>query len=374
MPATILYVITELDIGGAEKALFELVRRLDRDRYAVEVACLTGRGAVGGWLRGLHVPVHFLRMPPGGFRPWQALLAERRLRRIIRELRPDIVHTVLFHANLLGRLAARRGLFFDRPGFVSGVRVAERRHRWHLIADHLTHRLMDVEVCVSEGVRHFTETAARIPAHKLRVIPNGVDLAAIDAVKPVDLVELGCLPDVPAVCFVGRLDPQKGLGDLLHAVHELHRREILCQLVLVGQGPQRAELEALARSLGIAEWVHFLGWRADAPAVMAACEVFVMPSLWEGMPNAVMEAMALGRCVVATAVEGTSELIVDGESGLLVPPQAPHLLMHALADALAEPALRDRLGRAARRRIAAHFTIEQTVAQYDALYQQLLQT
>jgi len=371
MPATILYVITELDIGGAEKALFELVRRLDPDRYAAEVACLSGHGDVGDWLADLGVPVHYLGVPAGRGLVRHGVAGVRRLRRIVRDLRPHIVHTFLFHANLIGRLAARPGLLARRPAVVGSVRVAERRHRWHLLADGLTRSLIDCEVCVSEGVRRFTHRYARIPLAQLRVIPNGVNLEAIDAVRPVDPGTIGCDPDRPILCFVGRLDPQKGITILLEAVA---RVEPSCQVVLVGDGPQRGELAARAAALGIGDRVHFTGWRPDAAAVMAASDVFVLPSLWEGMPNALMEAMALGRCAVASAVEGSDELIDDGVTGLLVPAGAVAPLAERIALALADTDRRRQLGRAARRRIAERFTIERAVTAYDALYRELLAT
>jgi glycosyltransferase involved in cell wall biosynthesis len=380
VPASILYVITELDIGGAEKALYGLVRRLDRRRYAPEVACLSGRGAVGAWLAALDVPVHYLY--PASQRPSVRLVvgALWRLRRLVREVRPDLVHTVLFHANLIGRLAVLgshsappgpgRGRPGHRPVVVSAVRVAERRYRWHLLGDYLTSHLVDREVCVSKGVRRFTERCARIPAQKLCVIPNGVDLPAIDAVRPADLTALGCRPGRPTIAYVGRLDPQKGLSHLLRALAGLS--QTAWQLVLAGDGPQRTELETFVASLGLADRVRFLGWRPDALSIVAACDLFVMPSLWEGMPNAVMEAMALGKCVVATAVEGTEDLMEDGVSGLLVPARQSQALAEAIRRALADADLRDRLGAAARERIRAHYSIDRVVAQHDALYQSLL--
>jgi len=373
VPVTILYLITELDVGGAEKALYELVRRLDRRRYTPEVACLSGSGAVADWLAALDVPVHFLEMPDRGAGPWHALRALKRLKQLLRVLQPGIVHTILFHANLLGRLAVNGGRArANRPMVVSAVRVAERRYRWHLLADYLTHGLADCEVCVSEGVRRFMRREARIPPGKLRVIPNGVDLAAIDEVRPADLADLGCRPDRPTLCFVGRLEGQKGLSFLFRALTRLRGHVSTWQLVLVGEGPQRGELAALARNLHIDRRVHFLGWRPDALAVTAACDLFVMPSLWEGMPNAVMEAMALGKCVIATAVEGTSELIESGRSGLLVPPRRVRRLADAIAVALTNPDRRAQLGRTARRRIADQFPVERMVARHEALYGHLL--
>jgi len=372
VPTRILYLITELDVGGAEKALCELVHRLNREAYAPVVACLSGRGPVAEWLAALDVPVHTLGLPDRGAGPWDVLTALRRLRRLVRRLQPAILHTILFHANLLGRLGVCRRGSAGRPVIVSAVRVAERRFRWHLLGDYVTHGLADCEVCVSEGVRRFMRRQARIPPDKLRVIPNGVDLAAIDAVQPADLADLGCRTGGTALCYVGRLDGQKGLSVLLRALARLRGATAGWHLVVVGEGPLRGELAALARRLHIDGRVQFLGWRPDALTIVAACDLFVMPSLWEGMPNAVMEAMALGRCVVATAVEGTTELIESGRSGLLVPPRQVRRLADAITVAITNPDRRAALGRSARERIADHFTIERTVARYEALYRDLL--
>ena len=171
---------------------------------------------------------------------------------------------------------------------------------------------------------------------------------------------------------LGRLHPQKGFSDLLTAFAQVRQRIPSVRLFVAGDGELRDDLEAQARSLGMAAVVTFAGVRADVSEVLAALDVFVLPSLWEGMPNAVLEAMASGLPVVATAVGGTPEVVVDGVTGLLVPPQDPGALAQAIGHLLRDPDLRRRMGRAGRRRVEEHFDVRETVRQVESLYETLL--
>jgi glycosyltransferase involved in cell wall biosynthesis len=171
---------------------------------------------------------------------------------------------------------------------------------------------------------------------------------------------------------VGRLHPQKGFASLLAAVARVRERLPAIRLLLVGGGALRRDLVARAEALGLAEVVIFAGSRGDVPEILAALDLFVLPSLWEGLPNAVLEAMAAGLPVVATAAGGTPEVVVDGETGLLVPPGDVTALAEAIERLLRDPGLRRKMGEAGRKRVEGHFTIEQTVAQTVALYETLL--
>jgi glycosyltransferase involved in cell wall biosynthesis len=207
-------------------------------------------------------------------------------------------------------------------------------------------------------------------------IYNGVDVtrfpvASVQATAQARRA-IGMPVGVPLVGSLGRLHPQKGFSDLLTAFAQVRQRVSSVRLFVAGDGELRDDLEAQARSLGIAAAVTFAGVRADVSEILAALDVFVLPSLWEGMPNAVLEAMAAGLPVVATAVGGTPEVVVDRVTGLLVPPQDPGALARAIERLLRDPGLRRTMGRAGRRRVERHFHIQETVRQVQDLYEALL--
>jgi glycosyltransferase involved in cell wall biosynthesis len=366
---SIALCITDLDIGGAERAVADLATRLDRNRFAPVVYCLGPRPAIEAAscappLEKAGIEVHFL----GGQRKRDLPNVVRRLGRLLVEHRTDLVQSFLFHANLAARLAARRAGI--RP-VVSGIRVAERQQRWHLWADRLTSRWVDRYVCVSRSVAEFSIHEAGLPEGKLVVIPNGIDPRACSAAQPADLRPLGIRPDQPLVTYVGRLDPQKGLAWLLSASPQWLQRSQDCDLLLVGRGPERPELERLAASSGFHGRIHFAGWRADVPEILAASRLLVLPSQWEGMPNVVLQAMASGLPVVATDVEGVRELLGPEANSQMVPYGDSQALSERICGLLADRSQAEELGRRNRLRAETEFTLERTVAAYQDLWQSL---
>ncbi|GAB6166314.1 hypothetical protein JCM19992_23140 [Thermostilla marina] len=270
----------------------------------------------------------------------------------------------LFHANLVARLAALAG---GVPCVVCGIRVAEHRRRGHLLLDRLTSWRVDRYVCVSEAVRRFSVSSAGLPSEKLLVIPNGVDPAEYESVSsppPLPIAE-GRI-----VLYVGRLDHQKGVDILLRSAAAWLPQYRDVHLLLAGDGPDRARLESLARSLEIARQVCFLGFREDIPALLRAADVFVLPSRWEGMPNAVLEAMAAGLPIVATDVEGVRELL--GEAAPLVPPESPDALTTHITRFLDSPSSAQTIGEANRERASSLFSWNSVVDSYQALWADLL--
>ncbi|HEV3168358.1 MAG TPA: glycosyltransferase [Isosphaeraceae bacterium] len=358
-------MITDLDVGGAERALVSLATGLDRGRWQPFVVCLDGEGRLVEPLREAGIETRCL-----GVSRRQPLQAVARLAATLRARQPELVQSFLFHANIATRLAAPLA---GAPWVVGGLRVAERGKAWHRALDCLTSRLSCGSVCVSEGVRQFSQTVGRLPADRLTVIPNGIDPAPFDSAQPLDRRAIGVPPDAFLTLYVGRLDPQKGLSTLLDAASVVAGAHPNWHLALVGDGPLRQELESQAtRSPELADRVHWLGWRDDVPALLKTADLLVLPSLWEGMPNVVLEAMASCRAVVATAVEGTTELVVPGETGWLVSPGDAESLASALLSAAEHPELLRPLGAAARRRVESRFTLSRVVAAYDELWTQIV--
>jgi starch synthase (maltosyl-transferring) len=361
----IALVITDLDVGGAERAMVNLATRLDRRRWSPVVIALGGEGRLADPVRQAGLPCECLGI--GRRRPVQGVI---RLARVLRRYRPELVQSFLFHANVATRLAAP---WAGGPWVVGGLRVAERRKRWHLILDRLTSTLSSGSVCVSRGVLRFSREVAGLDPHRLAVIPNGIDPGPFDRACAVPRHALGIPEAAHLALAVGRLDVQKGLADLLAAAEQVIARNPAWHLALVGDGPCRAWLlEQIATRPALGGRVHWLGGRDDVPELLRSSDVLVLASLWEGMPNVVLEAMASGRAVVATAVEGTEDLVVPGQTGWLVPAQDPDALGRALLAAASDPGLCRALGRNGRARIQEQFSLDQTQAAYERLWAGLL--
>jgi starch synthase (maltosyl-transferring) len=364
-PVRIALVITDLDIGGAERALVNLAIRLDRRRWAPVIIALGSEGRLVEELCQAGLPCDCL----GGSRD-RPLQVIGRLRRALRRYQPELVQSFLFHANLATRLAApwAGGLWV-----VGGLRVAERQKRWHLILDRLTSFLSTGSVCVSQGVLRFSQTEGGLNPRRLMVIRNGIDPRPFDQALPVPRRDLGILEDAHLALAVGRLDSQKGIPDLLAAAESVIPQASGWHLALVGDGPCRSWLlEQLAARPLLDGRVHWLGARDDVPGLLKSANLLVLASLWEGMPNVILEAMAAGRPVVATSVEGTEELVLPEQTGWLVPPGDPKSLGAALLYATYHPELCWRLGDNARARVGREFSIDRTVASYERLWSGLL--
>jgi glycosyltransferase involved in cell wall biosynthesis len=219
----------------------------------------------------------------------------------------------------------------------------------------------------------FSRDVGRLDPSRLTVIPNGIDPGPIDAAEPIERASIG-LPDSGHLAlFVGRLDPQKGLPDLLKAAERVIARRPDWHLALAGDGPDRPWLlHVIKDRSALGDRVRWLGRRDDVPGLLKAADLLVLPSLWEGMPNAVLEAMAARRAVVGTAVEGTEDLVVSGQTGWLVPPRDPAALAYALEEAAADPDRLRRYGEAARLRVEGEFSLDAVVAAYERLWATVL--
>ena len=350
----IAYLITDLDVGGAERNLAMLVRGLDSRCFDVSVASLMPVGAVGEDVRAAGAAVTDLHM--AGRSDCRVM---GRLLGWLRSVRPDILHTWLLHANVLGRLAARLARV---PVVVSSIRVAEPR-RLHLLLERLTSPLADCILTNSESLRDYM-TEQGLEGRRIRVIPNSVDLQRFSALEGRRGEGTGM-----KVLFVGRLAEQKGVDVLLRSAAMLHPR---CDVTfeLVGEGPDRTRLEHLARELRL-ENVRFPGPRDDVPDLLCEADILVLPSRWEGLPNVVLEAMAAGCPVVATDVVGTRDLIRDGVNGLLVPPDDPAALAAAIGRLATDAALRKSLATAGME-TARTYSIAAMTTAHARLYAELL--
>jgi glycosyltransferase involved in cell wall biosynthesis len=279
------------------------------------------------------------------------------------------VHVGTGRENFDGARAARRA---GVPAVVQTQHLpwllASRKHRAPFFralqpVDHL--------ITVSHAQRQTYERIGVAP-ELMTTVPNGIRARGPGAGRDAARVALGLDGDQPVVLTVGRLTVMKGQRHLLDAVPELARRFGGVAVVVIGQGHLHAQLRSQAEALGVADRVHLVGHRADARMLLDAADVFVLPSRHEGMPLVLLEAMDAGLPVVATRVIGSEEVVVDGETGLLVRPQDPAALAAALGRLLEDPALRQRYGRAGRRRYLERFTSVRMAAQTAEVYDHVL--
>jgi glycosyltransferase involved in cell wall biosynthesis len=362
----VLQLIPTLDRSGAEKQMVLLARGLPRERFRVEVAALTRLGPLEAELREAGIPVTLI-----GKRLKADPFALGRLTRFMKSRRFDVVQTWIFAADTYGRAAAHRA---GVPVVVTCEMAVDLwKSRWHLAIDRYLARRTDRVVGNSRAVADFYRRAG-IPAGKLEVIPSGVEAGEP---PPIDAAAvrrgLGVAPEAPLMLFAGRLAEQKDVHTLLKAADILQHVEPAAVTLIAGDGPLRERLTDRARAydlLGTGR-ARFLGHRDDVPALLAASDLLVLPSRYEGMPNVVLEAMRSRKPVVATAAPGTTELVIDGQTGRLVPIGDARALAAALRDAIRDPGARRRWGEAGRARVEAEFGAERMVERFAGLYERL---
>jgi glycosyltransferase involved in cell wall biosynthesis len=362
-PVRVVHLITELSHGGSQSALLRLLQASDGSRFRPLVACwYGGDGAVAHELRAAGFRVVDLGMGSGS-----RLAPLLRLYRLLRQERPQILHTWMFHANVPGRIIGRLA---GVPVIISSERTMGQEGRMRREANRLTAPLADRIICVSTPVATYAREQIGLPASRLVVIPNGV---ALEGRPQRDHDER--TGDVVRMGYVGRLSPVKGVDLLLEAAARLAADATLprWELRIIGAGDERPALEEAALTLGLGDRVRFLGPRSDIPAQLAELDLLVLPSRWEGMPNVALEAMAARLPVVATAVGGTPEVVVDGETGLLTPAEDVAALTAALRSLILDADGRAAMGAAGRRRVEEGFTLAHAVARTAALYEDLLQ-
>ncbi len=371
----ILYVLSAPGVGGAQNYVETAVRRLGQMGYRTAVVCNHEPALVARY--GPHAEV--FPMPiPYGFSPRGDLQFFMRLLRLLRRERFDVVQTSAAKASLYGRLAARLAgvpVVIFRAGGFPFHSFMHPLLRWLLITMEkaMSCWCTDMVVSVSEEDQRDVVARGIIPSDRIMTIQNGVDSHR----EPLDRQDarrvLGLGAEVPVVGMVGRLSRQKAPDDFLRVAALVAQEVPVATFLVVGDGPMREDLERMAADLGIAGQVRFLGVRNDVPLLTAALDVFALTSLWEGVPFSILEAMAAGKPVVATAVNGVGEVVEHGRTGFLAPPQDVKGLAACITTLLRDPARARIMGQAGRRRIMEDLSIDRAMAQYSGLYQELYQ-
>jgi glycosyltransferase involved in cell wall biosynthesis len=376
----VLHVITRMIVGGAQENTLMTAARLDPALYDVTLASGPTYGPEGSLERQIPRDLPFVRVAdlvrdPDPLRDARALAA---LSRLVRRGRYDIVHTHTTKAGLLGRLAARAARapvvvhtphghafhsFLNAGGSAALVWAERGMARW-------TDRI----ICLTDAERRDHLALRIAPPARFEVIHSGVDIGRFDVRPPVPEAArraLGLPLQGPLVTCVARLAPVKGVRYLVEAMPRVRAAVPDATAVIVGDGPEREELQTRAAVLGLNGAVRWLGLRADVPEIMGLSTVVVLPSLNEGMGRVVVEAFAAGRPVVGSRVSGIQDLIKDGESGFLVPPGDPPAIAEAVIRCLRDPDAVLTMGRAGRQAAEA-FSAPRMVAKIESLYARLL--
>jgi glycosyltransferase involved in cell wall biosynthesis len=363
----VVYFTDSANYGGAEQALLHLLSGLDQQRWQPLLLHHDepGLAPLLTQTQALGIECRVVRRMPLGRGGTQLISG---FARQLRHWQADV-----FHAHLIWPLACKYGLI---GAMLAGVPVvvatshlfvelpysyATRIQQWVLVSR------MGRLISVSNQLAQQWRQAFHIPQRKLAVIHNSVPAERFQGLPDAQLRAAWTGGSHrPVVLTIARLDRQKGHTFLLQAAARLP--EVV--FVFAGEGAERAHLEQEAASLGIAERVHFLGFRPDAPNLLANCDLFVLPSLFEGLPLSILEAMAAGKPVIATAVGGASEAICDGETGLLVAPADPSALATAIGGLLAKPEQAQRLSMAGAAAVKQNFSVDSMVRRTTAIYEE----
>lgn len=357
----IVLLVTDLQRGGTPLRMARLARGLHAAGVTVHVGCLAPPGPVSAELDAAGIPTFACHA--AGARDLAAL---GRLRSHIVRLRPDLIHATLLHANVAARLVG----FACRVPVVSSTATIEVERRWHRVVERLTAWLDRGHIVNSAALADHVVRAFGLPRRRVWVVPPSLAALPEHIDRVAARAELGLLADEFVVAWVGRFDPVKRLGLLVQVAEEV--TEIRVRFLLAGDGPERPRLERELRGSAARDRVRLLGWRDDVATVLAAADAFFLPSRTEGMPNALLEALACGLPAVASDIPAVRELAAGGEWIRLVSGDRPADFAAALLRLHADEAGRRQLGRAAAAWARAHLDDGRTTQAVLAVYRDVL--
>jgi len=363
---TVVQCVNNLDLGGLERMVLTLARKLKDGRFRSVVCCIEDRGTLAEQAEREGIEVRALEMEQRG--KWNAL---RGLGAILRERRPNVIHShnfkPFYYAALTRMFGAADAHVHTRHGAFTRHHRAHWRYRW-------MRRWADELVTVSEDGRQQLARSTGLPPDRIGVMANGVDTEQFKPVTDKVAVrkELGLPERCLAVVVAARLSPEKDLETLLRAFAIASRAHPDAELWIVGDGAERERLELLSRELGLTSNTRFLGARSDVNRVLSSADVFALSSVSEGLSIALIEAAASGLPIVATKVGGNAEIANPPAGGRLVAPRNPDAFAAALGELLADPRARADMGRATRQRAVERFSLDQMASRYANLYEKLL--
>lgn len=377
-PIRIVHCIGSMRVGGAERQLAEFINRLPEGKFDQSLILFEAVGAILDEIQPDKCKIHDLGYHHQ-FRPfnplsyWRILRALFRTIRILRRDRADIVHGYMYWANMLvvlaGKLAGVPAIVTSRLSLES----YEEQRSFKQPLENLANRFTTAIFANSEAVRHDVLLHEEIDSAKIQVIYNGVDTEAFLKDRDSALAnELGLDPEDFVLLTIARLHPCKGHEDLLSALRQIKSDHPTIRAMFCG-GDRGTEsrLRELAKECGLESDIIFLGERSDIAELLALCDLVVHPSHEEGFSNAILEAMAAGKPVVATDVGGAAEAIVEGETGMLVRPHAPGDLAIAISRLASDRERTASMGEAGRKRIQAEFSMQTATERFASFYESL---
>jgi len=367
----IVFLIDGLGLGGAERLLVTYLQHLDRTRFEPRVCVMQVKNGnpLAVEIEKLGVPIDFVpvkRLADPGALP--------RLLGYLRRVRPHILHTQLEFADTLGCTAAKMlgipavATLHTADAPKKGEKSYQRlKLRWWILR-HFSTRV----IAVSEGTRRHHLRVGKLPPQKVVTLHNGIDLSRFTPIPPAEMASLreslGIPADVPVLITVAVLRQPKGIQFMLEALPDILKVVPDTRYLIVGDGNHREKLESIAAEKGVSDRVIFTGTRRDIPPLLAAADIFVLPTLTEALPTVLAEAMAAGKPIIASEVGGVPEMVDDGRNGLLIPPADSRALTEACVKLLKNPKRARAMGLVGRTIVAERFNIRRQVRRLEKLY------
>lgn len=364
----IFFIIPDLSGGGAERVIIQVLKYLDRKKFILHLVLFEKRGA---FVMDLPADVKLYALSKGGYLyGLQGLLVLIKLANLIKTKEPEIIVSFMWYTNAISLLAR------ILCGFESKVIVSERYtfsfsyEGWFTetlrkTAVRFFYHSADAIIVVSKKIRQELELYFNVNVNKIVPVYNPIDIERLVQCSQEEVEHKWFEEKSPIIISIGRLTPQKGFSYLIKAIAALVKSGVCCRLVILGDGPEKEILRKLAEKLKIGNKVAFLGFQSNPYSYLGNSTIFVLSSLYEGFPNVLIEAMALGvPCISTRCPTGPDEIITDGVDGILVPPADEIGLTNAIKQLLIDEELRNRLGKAGKRRVA-DFEVERIVKQYE---------
>jgi glycosyltransferase involved in cell wall biosynthesis len=364
----VIHLVEELTIGGLEKILTSIVLNLDKKKYNVSVWCLKEGGFFANKLVKEGIDVKILHISSS-----RNPLSIYKLYNLLKNRKFDIIHTHAYSAGTIGRISA---FLAGIPVIIShNHSVYDYYNRYYHFVEWLLSLITDRIICISDIVNRFTHKTQRINTKKLITIHNGIDSEYTVSEKRTSGLrkELDIPADHSVICTIAHMEEHKGIKYLLESASLLLQSRNDISFLLVGEGALKEELKILCADLKIEENVIFTGERSDIPEILSLTDIFVLPSLREGLGLAILEAMACGKPVIATNVGGVPEIAKDGVSGILVSPKDPEALHSAMNELLGDREKLKKMGNKGKRIFSENFHSEIMINKIEELYNSLIE-
>jgi glycosyltransferase involved in cell wall biosynthesis len=377
MKCNILYVIENIEFGGGERVFSQIIRGLDKERFGVFVASNPG-GIFEKKLTEVGIKINPVRMTNR-----YNLGIISRLKKIMKTKDVRIVHSQGGRADFFARIAARISnvpiIISSMAMLVEGYDVSTLRKSLYVLIDRWTERWVNKFIVLSEAMRRSLIERHKIPPENIVKIYNGIeieeynpDLKELKNKKLEVRRELGLKNDVSVIGAIGRLVWQKGFEYLIRAAPEVLKKCPEARFLIVGEGPLKNKLILTSEKLNVADRIIFTGLRSDIKEILASIDVLAMPSLLEGLPMVLLEAMAMAKPIVATRIDGITEVLENNKTGLLVPAKNSNALAEALVGILDDKAKANFFGQNAREAAKEKFSVKKMVEQIELAYEKLL--